>query len=62
MMIFGARINALACFKTNYEFSKSGPGDTEAESKQHDLAEKKLQTKKWNEDTMKQVDFINTML
>ena len=41
--IFGAWINALGFAGTNYAFSKSGSGEAEAEHKNHDLAEKKLQ-------------------
>lgn len=43
MIIFEAGINALAFFRINYAFSKSGHGDTEAECKQYDLSQEKLQ-------------------
>ena len=39
-------INALAFVGTSYAFSKSGCGDAEAEHKQNDLAEEKLQKAK----------------
>ena len=42
LMIFGAGINALAFFRINCAFSKSGYGDVEAECKHHDLAEQNL--------------------
>lgn len=62
--IFGAGINALGFAGTNYAFSKSGSGEAEAEHKHHDLAEKKLQkaNSKWNEDKIKQLDYINQRL
>ena len=44
--------------------NKAGCGDAEAESKQHDLAEDKLQRAKdkWNEDRMERLDFISQKL
>ena len=42
MIIFWARINALAFVGINYAFNKTSPGDAVAERKRHDLTEEKL--------------------
>ena len=59
----GAVANALAFSGTNFVFSRLTDHDEE-ERKRHDLAEEQLQRArdKWNEDRMKQLDFINKRL
>ena len=58
----GAVVNALAFSGTNFVFNRLTDGAEER--KRHDLAEKELQRakNKWNEDRMKQLDFINKRL
>ena len=43
MKILEARINALVIVGTNYVFSKTYCGDTEAERKHHNLAEENFE-------------------
>ena len=59
----GAVVNVLAFSGTNFIFSRLMDHGAE-ERKRHDLAEKKLQRARdeWNEDQMKQLDFINKRL
>ena len=61
--IGGAVVNALAFSGTNFIFSQL-TDHGEEERKRHDLALEKLQSSrdKWNEDRMKQLDFINKRL
>ena len=56
-------VNALAFSGTNFVFNRL-TDDSAEERKRHDLAEEKLQRAKdkWNEDRMKQLDFINKRL
>ena len=56
-------VNALAFSGTNFVFNRLTDDNAE-ERKRHDLAEEKLQRArdKWNEDRMKQLDFINKRL
>ena len=56
-------VNALAFNGTNFVFNRL-TDDSAEERKRHDLAEEKLQRAKdkWNEDRMKQLDFINKRL
>ena len=56
-------VNALAFSGTNFVFNRL-TDDIAEERKRHDLAEEKLQRAKdkWNEDQMKQLDFINKRL
>ena len=56
-------MNALAFSGTNFVFNRLTDHSAE-ERKRHDLAEEKLQRAKdkWNEDRMKQLDFINKRL
>ena len=59
----GAVVYVLAFSGTNFIFSRLMDHGAE-ERKRHDLAEKKLQRARdeWNEDQMKQLDFINKRL
>ena len=59
----GALVNALAFSTTNFVFSRLTVHGAK-ERKRHDLAVKNLQRarKKWNEDRMKRLDFINKRL
>ena len=61
--IGGAVVNALAFSGTNFVFSRLTNHGAK-EHKRNDLAEEKLQRArdKWNEDQMKQIDFINKRL
>ena len=61
--IGGAVVNALAFSGTNFVFSRF-TDHGEKERKTHDLALENLQRArdKWNEDRMKQLDFINKRL
>ena len=61
--IGGAVVNALAFSGTNFVFSRLTDHGAE-ERKRHDLALEKLQRArdKWNENQMKQPDFINKRL
>ena len=61
--IGGTMMNALAFSGTNFFFSKL-TDHGEKERKRHDLALEKLKRawNKWNEDTMKRLDFINKRL
>ena len=56
-------VNALAFSGTNFVFNRL-TDDSAEERKRHDLAEEKLQRAKdkWNEDQIKQLDFINKRL
>ena len=61
--IFGAAFNTTAFSGTKFLFSKL-TDHSEKERKRHNLALEKLQRarKKWNEDRMKRLDFINKRL
>ena len=61
--IGGAVVNALAFSGTNFVFSRF-TDHGEKERKTHDLALENVQRArdKWNEDRMKQLDFINKRL
>ena len=61
--IGGAVVNALAFSGTNFVFCRF-TDHGEKERKTHDLALENLQRArdKWNEDRMKQLDFINKRL
>ena len=61
--IGGAVVNALAFSGTNFVFSRF-TDHGKKERKTHDLALENLQRArdKWNEDRMKQLDFINKRL
>ena len=61
--IFGAVVNATAFDGASLGFSMLR-NDGGKEHKRHDLAEEQLQEArdKWNEDRMKQLDFINKRL
>ena len=61
--IGGAMMNALAFSGTNFFFSKV-TNHGEKQRKRHDLALEKLKRawNKWNEDTVKRLDFINKRL
>ena len=61
--IGGAVVNALAFSGTNFVFGRLTNHGAKVH-KRNDLAEEKLQRArdKWNEDQMKQIDFINKKL
>ena len=61
--IVGAAVNALAISGTTFVFSRF-TNHGEEERKRHDLALENFQRArdKWNEDRMKQLDFINKRL
>ena len=63
LTIRGVSVNALAFSGTNFLFSRF-TDHGEEERKRHDLALENLQAArdKWNEDRMKQLDFINKRL
>ena len=59
----GALVNALAFSGSNFAFNRLTDHGAE-ESKRHDLTLERLQKSRdqWNEDRMKQLDFINKRL
>ena len=59
----GALVNALAFSGSNFVFNRLTDHGVE-ESKRHDLTLERLQKSRdqWNEDRMKQLDFINKRL
>ena len=59
----GALVNALAFSGSNFVFNRLTDHGAE-ESKRHDLTLERLQKSRdqWNEDRMKQLDFINKRL
>ena len=63
LTIRSVSVNALAFSGTNFLFSRF-TDHGEEERKRHDLVLENLQAArdKWNEDRMKQLDFINTRL